>query len=62
MLQIEIKGTGRCSDVKRDAVVFREHRERVGADFICRVSIRRNPICPGNDSLNSAFLHHLSGH
>lgn len=35
----------RCSDVERNFVMMRHHRNLIGSNFVCRISIGGHPIC-----------------
>src|SRR5579864_8122251 len=47
--RIEINGRERCRNVKRYAVFLREHGDRVGADLVGDITIRRDAVCADHD-------------
>ena len=57
----EIDRRGRCDDIQRQAVVRSKHGERVGADLVRCVAVRRNAVCAGDDHVDLAACHQRRG-
>ena len=53
----EVDGGRRRDDVERDPVVAREHRQRIGADLVRRVPVRRDPVGAGDDAVDLPRRH-----
>ena len=53
--------TGR-GDVKRDSVIVGQDCKGIRANLVCRITVGGDPIRAGNDGVNFAFTHDLTGH
>ena len=58
----EIEGRRRRGDVERHAVLFREHRDRIGSDLVGDVAVRSDPVRPHDHEIDVAGSHEMARH
>src|SRR5437016_4763173 len=59
---LEVDRGERGSDVERDRVAVREHREPIGADLVRDVAVRRGAIGANDHAAHATALHHVPRH
>src|SRR5688572_13049233 len=57
-----IEGGKRGGDVERYAVPLREHGERVSADLVRDIAVRRDAVGADHDDVDLALAHKVAGH
>ena len=60
--RVQIYGRNRRGHVERDAVLFGQNGDRVGADFVGHVAVGGDAVGADYDGSDFALLHHGSGH
>ena len=60
--QAQIKSARRCGHIKGDTVGFGQNGDRVGSDFVGRVTVGGDPVGTGDDRLYFLLAHDQSSH
>lgn len=58
----QVESRNRRGDIERHSVLFRQNRERICADFIRDVSIRRDPVCADHYTSDPSRMEKVSRH
>ncbi len=60
--EAQIEGRNGSGDIKRNAVFFGQHGDRIGADFVGDIAIGSDAVGAHHDATNSAGMQEVAGH